>query len=156
MSKAATKALSFRERRAEFSTRISANGRINVLPKCAIEAEIEKVSLRESLTTLFEQRDRLRRERIKHPQNGEEWNRLNETLNRVQGQLGNCEKMLREAKARCFATVFEFCAEQMLTHEAFLMVRQATWELMGKPYRATNAETPTADKPITFDGIKPK
>lgn len=147
MSKSSTKALSFRERRAEFSTRIMANGRINVLPKSATEAELEKVSLRETLTTLFEQRDRLRRERLKHPQNGEEWNRISETLNRVQGNLGNCEKMLREAKSRCFTEVFEFCAQQLLTHEAYLMVRQATHELMGKPYKATKAECPHNQEP---------
>lgn len=138
MSQGAAKQLSFRERRAQFSTRILANGRINVLPKSAIQAEIEKTDLRQILTTLFQQKSALIQARLKHPQGSEEWNRITETLNRVAGALGHCQKMLAEAKSREFCEVFAFCAQQLLTHEAFLMIQQATHELMGKPYKPTN------------------
>lgn len=111
-----------------------------MLPKRAIDAEIQKVSIKESLSVLFEERARLTSERNKHPQNSEEWLRLDQTLNRVRGNLGNVERQLREARSKEFCEVFQFCAEQLLTHEAYLMIREATHMLMGKHTTINNRD----------------
>lgn len=124
--------LSFRERRAQFSTRIAANGRMGIMPKHAITLELEKTSIKESLGVLYQQRAALHAERQKHPQRSPEWLRIDETLNRVRGNLGNVEKMLREAKEKHWAVVFQFCAEQLLTHEAYIEIRRAVSELLGQ------------------------
>lgn len=141
MSKLAEKSQSFRERRANFSTRILANGRMPLLPKAAVEAELQKVSLKEVLQTLYIEKSKLENQRRKLPQNTEEYLRITETLNRVKGNLGHTQKMLCECKSKEFSEVFQFCAEMFLTHEAFMHIRQMTHELMGKPFKAPNQDS---------------
>ena len=140
MSKKAFRELSFREKRAQFSTRISSQGRLDILPKNAVEKELEEVSLREIVDRLIVARNSCRSKRRSFSSNTPEWNRITETLCRVQGQLGMMEEQYRSAKSRTYAEVFSFCAEQMLTHQVFLAIRQATWQLMGKGYKPTKIE----------------
>lgn len=132
MNQTATKQLSFRQRRAEFSMRIQANGRMGIMPKEAITLELEKTTLKESLGQLYRSRAALHAERNKHPQRSPEWLRIDETLNRVRGQIGNTEKLLSEAKEKHWAVLFAFCAEQLLTHQAYAEIRSAVWEMFGK------------------------
>lgn len=139
MSKSAFRQLSFQEKRANFSTRIQANGRISVLPKEAIEQEIVKTELRSTLEELFRQRAVLTAQRNTYPQHSPEWLRIDQTLNRVRGNLGHTQKMLSEAKAVHHAVLFEFVATIFLSEQALSVIRQAVGELKGEAPKANNA-----------------
>lgn len=132
MNQTAEQNLSFRERRANFSTRISANGRMGIMPKEATVIELENTSLKESLGQLYKSRAALHDQRSRHVVHSAEWLRIDESLNRVKGQLGNTERMLKNGKEKHWAVIFHFCAEQLLTHHAYQEIRQAVWEMFGK------------------------
>lgn len=148
MSKKSSRQTSFRERRAQFSNRILANGRMEVTPKEAYELEIQQVSLKEILERLYHQRGCLRSKRLSFREGSEEWNRISETLNRIQGEMGQIQKTLSEAKEKHFSVMFEFCAGLFLTTEANQHIRAMAWELMGKPPRATNADSPQTKRQL--------
>lgn len=140
MSKKAERQQSFQTKMANWSTRIQANGRMELLPAEAKEMEIRRGSIRESLDALANERRRLEQDRLKVPVNSEEWNRLNESLNRIRGNFGNATKMLMECKSMHWAVVFHFVAEQMLTHQAYMMLRDCTHQLLGKPPKQQNGK----------------
>jgi len=139
MSKKSAKQYAFEEKRGNFSTRINANGRMQIMPQSAKNQEIIKAELRSTLENLFLQRRQLTDARNTHPQGSEEWVRIDQTLNRVRGHLGHVQKTLMEAKALHYALLFEFVANEFLSEEALSCIRQAVAELKGLPPKMNNA-----------------
>ncbi len=132
MSKSSFRAKSFQERRADFSMRIKANGRMDILPAHAKETEMERREITGTIARLHAERERLN-ELLRITQKGtQEWQDLHDTHCRVSGNLGHLKKTLMGLKNLQYAEVFEFAANQILTEETLQAIRALVWELWGK------------------------
>lgn len=130
MSKLAESQKSFREKRADWSIRINANGFMALLPREAVEAEVAATSLFEIVQGKKAQIEALESAIKTTPQKCRAVRRdLNNKREQLAKNVDELVAVLQGAKDMAYCQLFHFVAAQLLTPQCYIFLIRCTNEL---------------------------